>query len=145
MYKWLFLLLSCFVIQGTFAQSELTWEDFADASFEPEYSEKYEVYFLMPKFGERIKAYKGKQITITGYFLDISGSGEVFLISQNPMASCFFCGAAGPETIIEVNFKEKPPFVTDQIVSVTGTLELNPSDVDHCNYILHGASGVLLK
>ena len=145
MDKRFLVVLSFFIIQGVLAQSELTWADFADASFEPEYNEKYEVYFLMPKFGKRIKAYQGKSISITGYFLDISGSGEVFLISQNPMASCFFCGGAGPETIIEVNFKEKPPFRTDQIVTVTGTLKLNPTDVDHCNYILYGASGELIK
>ena len=145
MIRWVFLLGLCFVIQAGFAQSELTWDDLADASFAPEYNEQYEVYFLMPTFGEKIKAYQGKQIKITGYFLDISGSGEVFLVSRNPMASCFFCGAAGPETIIEVNFKEEPPFKTDQIVTVTGKLELNPKDVDHCNYILHGASGVLMN
>ena len=133
------------MINGVFAQSELTWDDLADANFAPEFNEQYEVYFLMPTFGEKIKAYQGKEVKITGYFLDISGSGEVFLVSRNPMASCFFCGAAGPETIVEVNFKEEPPFKTDQIVTVTGKLELNPTDVDHCNYILHGASGVLMN
>lgn len=145
MNKWTLLLLSFFVIQGVTAQLELTWKDFADVNFEPEYNEKYDVHFLMPRFGETIKTYNGKRITITGYFLDISGSGEVFLISQNPMASCFFCGAAGPETIIEVSFKDEPPFKTDQIVTVTGVLELNANDVDHCNYILNGASGKLMK
>lgn len=127
------------------AQEQLTWEDFADINFEPEYIEKYEVHFLMPTFGKRIKAYRGKKVSIKGYFLDISGSGDVFLVSQNPMASCFFCGAAGPETVIEVNFKEKPPFKTDQIVIVTGVLQLNRNNVDHCNYILEEASGTLVN
>ncbi|NAS10634.1 hypothetical protein [Poritiphilus flavus] len=127
------------------AQDQLTWEDFADVSFEPVYSEEYGVHFLMPKFGEKIRSYRGKEVSIKGYFLDISGSGEVFLVSQNPMASCFFCGAAGPETIVEVLFKEKPAFKTDQIVVVTGVLELNANDVSHCNYILEGSSGKLVK
>ncbi|MEO1012967.1 MAG: hypothetical protein AAFX53_16835 [Bacteroidota bacterium] len=142
-----FLIISLVALFGFFAtaQEQLTWEDFADVSFVPEYNEKYDVHFLMPSFGEKISAYKGKQVLIKGYFLDISGSGEVFLVSQNPMASCFFCGAAGPETIIEVNFKEKPPFKTDQIVTVTGTLELNRNNVDHCNYILKEATGQLVN
>ncbi|AKA36257.1 hypothetical protein [Flagellimonas lutaonensis] len=131
--------------QVIFAQSRLTWEDFADVNFEPVYNKKYDVHFLMPKFGEKIQSYRGKKISITGYFLDISGTGEVFLVSQNPMASCFFCGAAGPETIIEVDFKEKPPFRTDQVVTVTGVLELNRNDVDHCNYILKEATGQLVN
>ena len=61
------------------------------------------------------------------------------------MASCFFCGAAGPETIVEVSFEEKPPFKTDQIVTVTGILQLNANNVDHCNYILNEASGQLVN
>ncbi len=125
------------------AQEQLTWEDFADITFEPEYNEKFDVHFLMPQFGEKIKSYRGKTISITGYFLDLSGSGEIFLVSQNPMASCFFCGAAGPETIVEVHFKVKPSFKTDQIVSVSGRLELNKNDVSHCNYILYEAAGEL--
>ncbi|MEM7382042.1 MAG: hypothetical protein AAF361_12710 [Bacteroidota bacterium] len=138
----LFVAFSCSFVA---AQEQLTWEDFADVSFEPVYNEEYGVHFLMPKFGEKIKAYRGKNISIKGYFLDISGSGEVFLVSQNPMASCFFCGAAGPETIVEVIFKEKPDFKTDQIVVVTGVLDLNANNVAHCNYILEGATGKLVK
>lgn len=135
-----------FIIFASFsatAQEQLTWEDFADITFEPEYNEKFDVEFLMPQFGEKIKSYRGKEVSITGYFLDLSGSGEIFLVSQNPMASCFFCGAAGPETIVEVHFKAKPPFKTDQIVSVSGTLDLNRNDVNHCNYILYQAVGEL--
>ncbi|MEM8848261.1 MAG: hypothetical protein AAGD17_14270 [Bacteroidota bacterium] len=137
-----FLLLICICFSGL-AQKQLTWKDFADVNFQSQFNEKYGVHFLMPTFGEKIMSFKGKQVSIKGYFLDISGSGEIFLISQNPMASCFFCGGSGPETIIEVSFKEKPPFKTDQIVTVTGTLELNANDVDHCNYILTEATGRL--
>ncbi|MEL6975789.1 MAG: hypothetical protein AAGL29_10400 [Bacteroidota bacterium] len=137
--------LLVFVAVSGMAQAKLTWRDFADIDFESVYNEKYEVYFLKPKFGQKIKTYQGKKISITGFFLDLSGSGEIFLVSQNPMASCFFCGGAGPETIIEVAFKEKPAFRTDQVVSITGILELNADDVDHCNYILNLASGRLVN
>ncbi|WP_282163131.1 hypothetical protein [Ulvibacterium marinum] len=138
----LLVTFSCILAE---AQEQLTWEDFADVSFEPVYNKKYDVNFLMPKFGEKIQSYQGKQVGIKGYFLDISGSGEVFLVSQNPMASCFFCGAAGPESIVEVAFKEKPSFKTDQIVKVMGILELNVNNVDHCNYILKEAEGQLVN
>jgi len=136
-----FMICSVFVVK---AQEKLTWKDFADINFEPEYNETYEVHFLMPTFGKKIQSFKNKRVSITGYFLDISGSGEIFLVSQNPMSSCFFCGAAGPETIIEVNFNEKPSFKTDQIVTITGILELNRDNVDHCNYILKKAEGQLV-
>jgi len=143
----LFLVILCVVFFFSFAgaQKQLTWEDFADVDFEPQYIEKYGAHFLMPTFGEKIQSYHGKQVSIKGYFLDISGNGEVFLVSQNPMSSCFFCGAAGPETIIEVHFNEKPSFKTDQIVVVTGFLDINEKDVDHCNYILKKATGQLVR
>lgn len=142
-----FLIFLFFTLVSTFgmAQEQLTWEDFADVDFVAEFNEKYGVNFLIPTFGKKIQSYKGKRVSIKGYFLDISGSGEIFLVSRNPMASCFFCGAAGPETIIEVSFKEKPPFKTDQIVVVTGILELNANNVDHCNYILNEATGQLVN
>lgn len=145
MYKSIIFSVMFLVIQGIFAQSELTWEDLADVNFEPEYNEKYDVHFLMPQFGDKIKSYNGKEVQITGYFLDISGTGEIFLVSSNPMASCFFCGGSGPESIVEVAFNEPPSFKTDQVVKVSGVLQLNREDVDHCNYILNKASGVLVN
>nr|WP_299382795.1 hypothetical protein [Allomuricauda sp.] len=138
-------LILTFMVQGLSAQIELTWKDFADVNFEPKYNATYDVNFLMPTFGSTIKSFQGKEVQIKGFFLDIAGNGEVFLVSANPMASCFFCGAAGPETIIEVDFKQKPPFRTDQIIMVTGVLELNADNVDRCNYILNGATGQLIN
>ncbi len=144
MYRsFLIVLFVTFAGVAATAQQQLTWEDFADVNFEQVYNEEYDVYFLTPTFGEKIKYYSGKQVRIKGYFLDISGSGAVFLISQNPMASCFFCGAAGPETIVEAHFKEQPSFKTDQIVTVTGVLKLNANNVNYCNYILKEAVGQL--
>lgn len=134
-----------FFMQSLFAQTQLSWEDFADIDFEPAYNEIYEIYFLKPTFGEKIKQHQGKEVRITGYFLNIAGDGEVLLVSQNPMASCFFCGASGPESVVEINFKKKPSFKTDDIVTITGNLTLNKFDVDHFNYILNDAEGELTE
>lgn len=139
------LLLIGFVGTTAMAQETLTWNDLADVTFKPKRNKKYGIDFLMPTFGEKIKTYQGKLVTIKGYFLDISGNGKVFLISKNPMASCFFCGASGPETIMEVRFVEKPIYKTDQIITVTGYLNLNADDVDYCNYILKDATGKLIE
>ena len=59
------------------------------------------------------------------------------------MASCFFCGASGPESVVEINFKTRPSFKTDDIVTITGVLVLNKYDVNHFNYILNNAKGKL--
>ena len=151
----LFLILFTF-FHGVYAQSDAAYEQLADASniklgwdtlsdvdFEFEYNETEEVYFLKALFGEKIKSYAGQKISITGFFLNIAGDGELLLVSRNPMSSCFYCGAAGPESVVEINFIEKPSFVTDQIVTITGILELNDTDGDHFNYILNEATGKL--
>lgn len=108
----------------------------ADVKFERTYLEDYAYYFLIPEFGETIKSIEGKQLEIKGYVLDLVEGGTTFLLSQHPMATCFFCGMAGPETIIELQFETKQTLKTDQIITVQGILALNKSDINHCNYIL---------
>lgn len=138
-YAMLFIFLVS--AQMVVSQKTLTWANFADVDFKPVYNQQFDVHFLMPSFGEGIRAYNGKEVSIKGYFLDLTGDGDFFLVSQNPMASCFFCGAAGPETIVEVRFKTKPGFSTDDVITVRGVLMLNEDDVNVCNYILTHAVG----
>jgi len=146
MHKIIFLIVLCiFTMSNMFSQKKLTWNDLADVVFSDVYSAEYGEVFMKPKFGSTVKSYEGKRIRIKGYFLDFSiEEDEFYMISKNPRASCFFCGAAGPESVIEINFKQKPSFKTDQIVQITGVLELNVEDVDHCNYILKNAIGILV-
>ena len=128
---------------ATFAQKKVTWQDLADVEFEDKFFPEYGRYFLYPDFSESIKALEGQKISITGYLLDIDPRGEVFVLSQGPMSSCFFCGVGGPETAMELKFTEKHNFKMDDIITVTGTLSLNSDDVNHFNYILSGCEGKL--
>lgn len=118
------------------AQTEITWWDLARISYTEKFFPSYGANFLYPKFSEQMKSLEGKKVSITGYFLDIDPSAEMYILSKNPMASCFFCGMGGPETAMEIQFKSKPNFNTDDILLVTGTLKLNADDIEHFNYIL---------
>lgn len=136
------LLVISFVLTASTSKATLlSWADFADVKFESKYNEKYGIDFLTPTFGKHIKSFEGKEIKISGYFLDLTGNGTVLLLSKNPYASCFHCGGAGPETVIELYFKEKPSFKTDEVIEISGVLELNADDVSHCNYILKDVEG----
>ncbi len=126
----------------TYAQEKLSWSDLADVSFNSKYFASVDDYFLAPTFGKRVLLYHNKLVTITGYFLNLDSSGDLLLLSKNPMSSCFFCGGAGPESVIEIRFSENTMFKTDQIITVTGILRLNSDDLDHCNYILTNATAV---
>lgn len=127
------------------AQKNITWEDLADVKFTEKYYQEYGQYFPYPTFSQSVKDLEGKQLTITGYFLNLDPQGATYILSKGPMSACFFCGVGGPETAIELHFNSKPDFKTDDIISVTGTLELNADDPEHFTYIFRESEGALFK
>jgi hypothetical protein len=139
----LFILFLFITAYTSFAQKKITWEDLSKVRFEQRYFPEYDHYFLHPYFSKSVKALEGKEVTITGYFLDIDSNNNMFVLSKGPMSSCFFCGVGGPETAIELNFPSKPSFKMDAIITVTGTVKLNDEDVRHFNYILTNVRGTL--
>jgi hypothetical protein len=137
--------ISCFVLLASatslFAQTPEGWALIAKTKFDAKYNEKAGEYFLTPTFPEELKAKVGKDMTLEGYYLplDIEGGGYIIL-SKFPYSQCFFCGGAGPESIVEVTFKGKQPtFEADQYIRVTGKLKLNEGDVEHGNFIFEEA------
>jgi hypothetical protein len=134
-----------FVCSCSFSQQNVTWQDLAKIKFTDKYLSEYDAYFMYPTFSASVKALKGKQITIKGYFLDVVAKENIYMLSKGPMASCYFCGQGGPESAIELEFINKQNFKTDDIVSITGTLELNKDDIEHFNYILKECKGMLVK
>ncbi len=127
----------------SFSQKSITWEDLSKVEFTEKFYPSYDQNFLEPKFSESVKALEGELIMITGYFLNIDPNEKMYILSKGPMASCFFCGIGGPETAMELQFKSKPKFKTDDIIVVTGKLVLNKDDIEHFNYILTECEGQL--
>jgi hypothetical protein len=48
---------------------------------------------------------------------------------------CFFCGGAGPETVLEVSALE-PIKYTAEAITIKGKLELNDEDINRLIYSL---------
>lgn len=96
-----------------------------------------------PRFNDKHKALDRKNITISGYMypLEESKTHQYFMLSYYPIKVCFFCGGAGPESIIEVN-TDKPIKLTSKKIKLTGTLRLNPDDPDRMFFILLDAKQV---
>ncbi|MEP5339535.1 MAG: hypothetical protein ABJL44_13920 [Algibacter sp.] len=128
-----------------FGQKEITWKDLAQVEFTEKFFPSYGEIFLYPEFSTAVKSLEGKQVTITGYFLNIDPAGELLILSKGPMSSCFFCGIGGPETAVELQFISKKTFKTDTIIAVTGILKLNADDVEHFNYILTECKAQLIN
>ncbi|WP_342084630.1 DUF3299 domain-containing protein [Dyadobacter sp. OTU695] len=120
---------------------QISWKRLADVRFTRKLNKELSMYFLYPTFGPSVNALQGKEITIRGYMIPVDENDNIYVISAKPMAACFFCGGAGPESIIELQFrKKKQRFRTDEVVTVSGKLLLNANDVDHLNYILRDAA-----
>ena len=120
------------------------WDILSDVSFSPKLIEEYGERYLVPEFGQKPRQHEGKPFLITGYIIPIDPQNDIYILSQNPFASCFFCGNAGPETIVELIFDKnsksrRKTYRMDDIRTFTGILRLNADDIEHTNYILEQA------
>lgn len=118
------------------------WAIFAKTKFETKYNEKAAEYFLVPVFTDELKGLVGKEIMLEGYYMPIDVEGNAYIIlSKYPYSQCFFCGAAGPESIAEITFKVKPTakFEADQFIRIKGKVKLNESDLEHGNFLVTDA------
>ena len=135
-----FILFFLFLSQATFAQDRSLWKILANVKYKTRYDEvlKYEVDY--PEFGEETKSYEGKIVKVKGYMVPLEEymGHNYFVLSALPYNVCFFCGAAGPETVMEI-YTEKPMEFTEKPVWVRGKLKLNDHDYDHLMYILEDA------
>lgn len=125
-----FLLLFALVLSSmsVFAQKLVSWNSFAQVTFHREYSETFgfEVNVKPPEFSKELMALNGKQITVKGYVIPVDIELGMYMVSANPFANCFFCGNAGPETVVELFPNGKfPRFSTDQVVTFKGVLQIN--------------------
>jgi hypothetical protein len=65
-------------------------------------------------------------------------SHKEFVFSAFPYNMCFFCGAAGPETVIEVLASE-PIKYTSEAIYIKGILVLNDKDPNKLMYGIKNA------
>jgi hypothetical protein len=110
------------------AQTLVSWNNFAQVTFHREYSETFgfEVNVKPPEFSKELMALNGKEIKVKGYVIPVDVELGMYMVSANPFANCFFCGNAGPETVVELFPGGKfPRFATDQMVTFKGILQIN--------------------
>tara|TARA_R110002072_G_scaffold79919_6_gene183968 strand:- start:158 stop:598 length:441 start_codon:yes stop_codon:yes gene_type:complete len=127
MNRLLFILLTT-LSTSVSAQSLVSWDTFAQVTFHKQYSETFgfEVNVKPPEFAPKLLAYQGKEILVKGYVIPVDVELGMYMVSANPFANCFFCGNAGPETVVEIFPSSKlPRFSTDQIVTFKGILQIN--------------------
>jgi len=89
-----------------------------------------------PIFGKTIEAYEGKVIFLKGYIIPAELSKGKMTLSAFPYSSCFFCGGAGPESVIELETKSPLIYRLDKPIVLQGKLKLNRTDPLRLMYVL---------
>lgn len=120
----------------------LTWKLLAQIKYLKKPSKDYPEGVMYPVINPTLKAKNKKLITMSGFIIPIDNKN--YALSKNVFASCFFCGQAGPETIMGIKFKNpNMKLKTDQYVTLQGTFRYNDSDVD--DWIYHVENAVITK
>jgi len=90
-----------------------------------------------PQFPSWLDKYQNQEIVIQGYLVPVDVEGNQYALSRYAFSSCFFCGNAEPNTVVELVFKERPDnLITDQFVVVKGILMFNSNDFFRLFFIL---------
>lgn len=124
---------------------ELTWDTLANMDFDIRFVEELEGEVPFPIFSETLKELEGELVEIEGYVIPFQETGdeEVTFLSAFPYTQCFFCGAAGPESVLDILAKTPlGDLKMDTKTSFRGRLRLNADDLDYLNYILDDAEMV---
>lgn len=113
------------------------WKTLAKITYKKQYDEIMGFKIDMPVFSESVLALEGQEVTIKGYVIPVEGykSHKEFIFSAFPYNMCYFCGGAGPETVMEVVAKE-PVKYTAEAITIKGIMRLNDSDINRLMYAI---------
>ena len=146
--------LSVFMFAAVFAQDTTTekqkevnmWKTLSKITFKKQYDEFMGFKVDVPVFSPEVKALDGKEITVKGYIIPTEGykSHKDFVFSAFPYNMCYFCGGAGPESVMEVSAIEGIEYTADP-VTIKGILQLNSGDVNQLIYTMTKAKLVKNK
>lgn len=139
-----FLLFFYSVVQLAWGQQtapiEITWETLSKVSFKKKIHAIDGGWYSHPFFGKEILALNGKEVSIKGFVFPFNTGEELYFLSAFPYSSCFFCGGAGPESVIQLELKKgQRTFKMDEVVRFKGKLLLNYDNLEQLNYVLQEA------
>ena len=113
------------------------WQSLAKITYTKQYDELLGFKVDVPVFSDEVRALEGKEVEVKGYIIPVEGyrGHTEFIFSAFPYNMCFFCGGAGPETVMEVYADEAIEYQTEA-VTIRGTLKLNDTDINQLMYVL---------
>lgn len=122
-------------------EKENVWKTLSKITYKKEYDEFLGFKIDKPVFAQSVQDIEGTEVTVKGYIIPVEGykSHKEFIFSAYPYNMCFFCGGAGPETVMEVESSEAVEYTAEQVV-LKGKLVLNAEDINRLMYLLVDAT-----
>jgi len=135
------ILLSTFV--NISAQQRISWEQLADVTWSETYIDSLGYNEIKGDFGPEVLALNGQEVIISGYVIPLDAMGLSYALSRTSFASCFFCGQAGAETVMDLNVKPTsipPNRQKEHLISFKGIFVVKESNASGLHYTLDMAS-----
>ncbi|MCH2021029.1 MAG: hypothetical protein MK207_01010 [Saprospiraceae bacterium] len=129
--KYLFIVLvfiftDCMPINAQRNKSNIDyWTTMMDVSLKAKFNPLTENFDNTPTFGKKIIKLDGKKIFLKGFIIPADLTKGRMTLSKFSYSSCYFCGAAGPESVIEIIAKNPIIYRMDKPIILEGTLRLN--------------------
>jgi hypothetical protein len=119
------------------------WKTLSKITYKKEYDEFLGFKIDKPVFAQSVQDLEDQEVEVKGYIIPVEGykSHSEFIFSAYPYNMCFFCGGAGPETVMEVESTVPVEYTAEQ-VTLKGKLKLNPDDINRLMYLLVDARPV---
>ena len=123
-------LLTISFSEGAFTQVKIDWFALGDVSFEKVQDEEFGLDYDKATFGEWVKGLDGELVAISGYMIPMDAMGTSYALSRNPNSTCFFCGGAGPETVIRLWMQPDAAqrYQTDTYLTWEGVIRLSETN-----------------
>lgn len=124
---------------SAWGQQAITWQQLSGVSYAYVERSHQTIWYGAPSFAPEVQALDGKLVQISGYVLPAAFEDGFYYLSANPFNTCFFCGGAGQESVIELRLRNpKEKYRTDEWATFTGVLRLNSRELE-ITYILEDA------
>ncbi|MEL6390064.1 MAG: hypothetical protein AAFQ02_07860 [Bacteroidota bacterium] len=137
------LLLIFLSISSIRAQEFLDWDQIGMVSWKEEYDASLGYDVTIGEYDERIMAIEGKDVIVKGYVIPLDALGISYALSRTSFASCFFCGEAGPETVMELRVPPKsiaPDRLKNTLLTFQGRFQIRISNEKGLHYVLLNAT-----
>lgn len=122
----LVVILTCSVQVDAQRKKEVNyWEEMMDVTLKNKFDPVTEQFTNTPMFGKKILKLDGKKIYLKGFIIPADLTKGRMTLSKFSYSSCYFCGAAGPESVIEIVAKNPIIYRMDKPIILEGTLRIN--------------------